>query len=227
MDKFTPMGTDSTVTSVDTAVFLDVDSLAQKEIVTAVPDETLLRLHRYLWTPARYADPCWLKLLGFTPSPEWRYGADPALDRCLNRALQARRGTPPLPFLLSPRQKRTVQLASRLPLFALAMGLLVLGSNDCFLLPDHRRVLLRVFDDRVIWQLFGLCGANRSVRLSPEQTRETALQLGTSVLTRAAQHDPVLHALLVTLAPCGRALWPQVPASAMNLLEKIICTDSR
>lgn len=201
------------------------DSLAEKKIAVAAPDDVLLRLHRYLWTPARYAHPRWLTLVGFNPETGWQYGINPPLDRCLNRALQKRRGTPYLPATLNLRKQRIVQLSSHIQTFALATGLLVLGCNDYLLLPDYRRVLLCWLDDELIWQLFGLCQGNNRALFSPTQTVENALQLGTAVLTRAAQHDPVLHALLITLAPCERALWLPVPALAMNLLERMLCAD--
>ncbi len=199
--------------------------MAKKAIAASAPDDTLLRLHRYLWTPARYAHPRWLTLLGFSAQPEWRYGDNPPLDRCLNRALQVKRGTPRLPATLSLRQRRIAQLASRLQDFALATGLLVLGCHDYFLLPAYRRALLRRLDDRLLWQLFGLCqGKNRAI-FSPTQTIEQALQLGIAIFNRAAQNDPVFHAVLIGLPPCERALWPLVPARAMNLLERTLCVD--
>lgn len=184
-------------------------------------------MHRYIWAPARYANPHWLTQIGFAPEAEWRYGANPKLDRCLNRALQVRRGTPRLPVTLSPRQQRMVQLAPQLQAFALATGLLVLGCNDYFLLPDYRRALSRLLDDVLIWQLFGLCQGNNRALFSPIQAVEIALQLGTAVLTRAAQNDPVLHALLIKLAPCERALWLPIPAPVMYLLERTLCADFR
>ncbi|MFB5743991.1 type III secretion system domain-containing protein [Cedecea sp. S5-13] len=228
MDKSTSLGFDASVAAGNAAAdFSDVDSLAQKRLAPRIPDEALLRMHRYLWTPARYAHSRWLTRLGFAPAAKWRYGANPPLDRCLNQALQVRRGTPRLPVTLSLRQQRMVQLAPRLQAFALATGLLVLGCNDYFLLPDYRRALLHLLDDVLIWQLFGLCQGNHRALFSPTQTVEIALQLGTAVLTRAAQNDPVLYALLITLAPCERALWLPVPALAMNLLERTLCADFR
>ncbi|HHX8748748.1 TPA: type III secretion system domain-containing protein [Morganella morganii] len=228
MDKPAPMDPGTFVSGGSAAVgFPDADSLAQKNIACRRPDEALLRMHRYLRTPARYAHPRWLTLLGFTSEATWCYGANPPLDRCLNRALRARRGTPPLPVMLSPRQQRMVQFAPRLQAFALAAGLLVLDCNDYFLLPDYRRKLLHLLDDRLIRQLFGLCrGSNRAL-FSPVQLAEVALQLGTAVLSRAGRGDPVLHALLITLAPCERALWVPVPAPAMNFLERTLCTGFR
>ncbi|MGL5698970.1 MAG: type III secretion system domain-containing protein [Kluyvera sp.] len=201
--------------------------MAKKAIVGPSPDKTLLQLHRYLWTPARYAHPGWLMSIGFTPRPRWGYGENPPLDRCLNRALQERRGTPRLPTSLNPRQQRIVQLSSRIQSFALATGLLELGCRDYFLLPDYRRVLLRWLDDGLLWQLFGLCKGNNRAIFSPVQTLENALELGTAVLNRTAQNDPVLHAVLITLPPSKRALWPTVPGLAMNLLEQTLCADFR
>lgn len=228
MDKPTSLGSD-TLTAAGSAAadFCDVDSLAQKTLATQRPDEALLLIHRYLWTPARYAHPLWLTRLGFSPEAKWRYGANPSLDRCLNHALRVRRGTPRLPAALSLRQQRIVQLGPRLQSFALAIGLLLLDCHDYFLLPDYRRALLNLLDDGLILQLFGLCQGNRRALFSPTQMVEIALQLGTATLTRAAQKHPVLHALLITLAPCERALWLPIPALAMNLLERTLCADFR
>lgn len=227
MDKSTSLGFDTPFADGNTADFSDANNLAQKALASRIPDEDLLQMHRYVWTPARYAHPRWLTWLGFVRAAKWRYGANPPLDRCLNRALQVRRGTPRLPVRLSLQQQRMVQLAPRLQAFALAMGLLVLGCKDYFLLPDYRRVLLHQLHDGLIWQLFGLCQGNNRSLFSPTQTVEIALQLGIAVLTRAAQKDPVLHALLITLAPCERALWLPIPALAMSLLERILCADFR
>lgn len=120
-----------------------------------------------------------------------------------------------------------VQLAPRLPAFALAAGLLVLGCNDYFLLPDYRQTLLHLLDDGLIRQLFGLCRGRNRALFPPEKLVEIALELGTAVLSRAGQRDPVLYALLITLAPCRRALWVQLPAPELNFLERILCTGFR
>ncbi|WP_145558804.1 type III secretion system domain-containing protein [Yersinia mollaretii] len=205
----------------------NVDDVAQKAITSCTVDDAVLRLHRYLWTPARYAHPRWLSSLGFSPKASWRYGEYPLLDRGLNLALQRRRGTPLLPAQLNDRQRRMVKMVSNINAFALAIGLLKLGCNDYFLLPDYRKAILRWLDETLIWQIFGLCqGKNRAV-FSPSVMIDTAFNLGISVLHRAAQDDAILYAMLITLPPCERALWPSVPRLAMNLLERTLCAKYR
>ncbi|WP_279156718.1 type III secretion system domain-containing protein [Obesumbacterium proteus] len=205
----------------------DVDDVAQKAITTCIVDDAALRLHRYLWTPARYAHPQWLAALGFSPKGSWRYGEYPQLDRSLNLALQRRRGTPRLPAQLSDRQRRMAKMVSNINVFVLAIGLLKLECNDYFLLPDYRQLILRWLDEALIWQLFGLCqGRNRAV-FSPSEMIDNAFTLGIAVLHRAAQEDAVLYAMLITLPPCKRALWPSIPRLAMNLLERTLCAKYR
>lgn len=204
-----------------------MDDVAQKAITAGTVDDAVLCLHRYLWTPARYAHPRWLESLGFSPKESWRYGECQPLDRCLNLALQRRRGTPRLPAQINDRQRRMVKMVSNINAFALAIGLLKLGCNDYFLLPDYRLAILRWLDESLIWQLFGLCqGKNRAV-FSPSEMIDNAFNLGISVLHHAAQDDAVLYAILITLPPCERALWPSVPRLAMNLLERTLCAKFR
>lgn len=201
--------------------------MAQTTLGIGLPEDTILQLHRYLWTPARYAHPRWLMSLGFKPKLEWSYGENSQLDRCLNQALRVRRGTPRLPLKLNDRQWRIAQLAPHMEQFALAMGLLMLGCNDYFLLPDYRKAMLRWLSEAVIRQLFGLCRGTRRAVFSPLSLKRMALDLGTAVLHRAAQAEPVLYAMLILSPPCERALWPSVPTLAMNLLERSLCAEYR
>ncbi|WP_231583224.1 type III secretion system domain-containing protein [Yersinia aldovae] len=202
------------------------DDVAQTALVPNLPQEAVLQLHRYLWLPGRYAHRSWLAALGFMPKPGWQYGQQPQLDSYLNQALRARRGTPRLPTRLNTRQQRMVRLAPKMTAFALAIGLLKLGCSDYLLLPDYRQTILRWLDDGLIWLLFGLsCGKCRAL-FSPIDLITNAIKIGTAVLHRAAQDDPVLYAVLIMLPPCERALWPQVPMLAMNLLEQALCPDA-
>ena len=201
--------------------------MAQTLITPCRPDAAVLRLHRYLWLPARYAHPQWLIRVGFHPPADWRYGERPSLDRCLNQVLLTRRGTPALPAVLNVHQQRRMQLSGHLHLLALAAGLLALQCHDYFLLPAYRRVLSSWFEDDLLWQLFGLCQGEKRAVVPAEQLTDMALQLGTAILSRAAQSDPVLFAMLITLPPCKRALWPSLPANILTLLERILCSAYR
>lgn len=187
------------------------------------PDALTLRLHRYLWQPARYAHPAWFNAMGFHPASEWRYGMRPTLDRCLNHALLARRGTPALPTQLNARQQQLARFAPKITAFALALGLIKLGCGDYFLLPDYRKVLRHWLDETLLWRLFGLCQGQRRAVFSPEALPAIAIDLGSGMLYREAQHEPVLYAQLILLPPPMRALWPQVPTALMNLLERMLC----
>jgi len=176
--------------------------------------------------PARYAHHDWFMSLGFTPKPEWQYGKTPRFDQCLNQALQAHRGVPSLPLYLNDQQSRTVRLAPKITAFALAIGLFKLGCSDYLLLPEYRQVILRWLDDEVIWQLFGLIGGKCTPLFSPADFIANAIAIGTAVLNRAAQNDPVLYAVLIMLPPCKRALWLQVPTRVMNILERTLCNSA-
>jgi len=188
-----------------------------------LPDDLVLQLHRYLWQPACYAHSGWFTTIGFLPQAGWYYGLSPRLDRCLNEALRAQRGTPRLPAKLNAHQRRIAQLAPCIASLALALGLLLLDCHDYFLLPDYRQAILHRLDEALIWQLFGLCSGKKGRVFSPDDLMVMATRLGTSVLYRAAQNDPVLYAVLITFPPCERALWPPLPTLAMNSLERILC----
>ncbi|MFI0488735.1 MAG: type III secretion system domain-containing protein [Yersinia sp. (in: enterobacteria)] len=200
--------------------------MAQTVLAPNIPEEAVLQLHRYLWRPGCYAHRGWLISLGFIPKPGWQYGQWPQMDRYLNQTLRARRGTPRLPTQLNDRQRRIVRLAPKMTTFALAIGLLKLGCSDYLLLPDYRQVILRWLDDELIWQLFGLIRGKCRALFSPKELIANAITMGNAVLHRAAQDDPVLYAVLITLPPCERALWPQVPTLAMNLLERTLCLNA-
>lgn len=187
------------------------------------PDALILRLHRYVWQPARYAHPAWLHSIGFHPGNTWQYGRHPAFDRCLDHTLQARRGTPSLPGRLTARQQRWVRLSPNMTAYALALGLVQFGCGEYFLLPDYRKVISPWLDDALIWQLFGLCGRQRDVIFSPDALVEAAVSLGSCTLYRVARGEPVLYSLLLGLPPTTRALWPPVPIAAMHLLERVLC----
>lgn len=196
--------------------------MATKTIAN-VPDALILLLHRHVWQPARYAHPAWLQVIGFHPRSDWCYGERPGLDRCLNQALRAKRGTPPLPGRLTDHQQCLVRHAENMPGLALSLGLIQLGCGDYFLLPEYRKVIRHWLDDALIWQLFGLSDGCRKAVLRPAILTGTAISIGSAILYRAARSNPVLYSLLIRLPPPERALWPHMPYKAMNLLERVLC----
>lgn len=186
------------------------------------PRPEVLQLYRYLWQPALYAHPEWLQMLGFHPANGWCYGQQPPLDRCLDHALRALRGTPVISSCLNQRQQRLVDLAPRMTSFALGMGLVKIGRSEYFMLPDYRQELHQWLDDDEIWRLFGWCGQGNRLLLPPTTMIQTAIQIGTALLHRAAGDEPVLQAQLILLPPPKRALWPRTSLAELSLLEHIL-----
>lgn len=186
------------------------------------PSSTVLQLYRYLWQPARYAHCGWLRLLGFHPAEGWRYGQQPPLDHCLDQALRQLRGTPVIQGKLTERQQRIVDLAPRMYAYALGLGLVKIGCSDYFMLPSYRQALHPWLEEGEIWQLLGWCGQRRMPWLSSTAMVQTAIQVGTSMLHRAARDEVVLQAQLILLPPPERALWPRISLNQLSLLERIL-----
>lgn len=186
------------------------------------PDPDVLQLYRYLWQPACYAAPEWLRVLGFYPDQHWCYGVQPDLDRCLDSALRTLRGCSVINALLGDRQRRLVRLAPRLASFALGLGLVKIGRSDYFMLPDYRRVLSQWLSEDEIWRMYGWCGQGNRQLLSPMNMAATAIQIGTLILHRVACDEPVLQALLIRLPPPERALWPRVSHADLSFLEYLL-----
>lgn len=186
-----------------------------------LPDKCVLQLYRYLWQPARYAHPDWMRHIGFQ-NKNWQYGQHSVLDKALNNALQNRRGTPVLNARLTQRQQRLVDLVPKMDIYALSLGLIKMACTDYFLLPDYRTVLLPLLGESLIWKLFGLSCGHKHSAIPPDQLVNQAMQIGIAALYCLACHEPVLYATLIVLPPPGRALWPQGLATIAYLLEYIL-----
>lgn len=185
-------------------------------------DPEAMLLYQYLWKPACYAVPQWLHRLGFQPTQSWRYGEHPVLDRSLDRALRALRGTPALPPRMTDRQRRFVQRAPRLKTFALALGLMKLGRSDYLLLPDYRQLILQFLSEEEVWRLYGWLGQRKGGLLTPETMITMAIQIGVLILHREARNDPILHTLLILLPPPERQLWPGITRAKIQFLEQLL-----
>lgn len=110
----------------------------------------------------------------------------------------------------------------RMSAFAFGLGLFKLRCSDYFMLPEYRQLLLQWFSEDEIWQLYGWLGQRDGKLLSPQAMQQTALQVGTAILNRAAYDDVVLHALLVLLPPPQRILWPKTSLNEIIFMEHLL-----